>query len=439
MAPSVICGSKPRQPKPEAPDLPTAASQLCGGQGPGIEIIQGSPPLSITASWLDKWLARRLLRAIGSPPISIVLCNGEEVRWGASPPVARVLFRDRGTLWRLAVHRDVQFGDAFTDRRIEIDGNLMDFLEAIYRARPRLGRWGRATQRLWRSSPNSLAGSRANIHHHYDIGDDFYTLWLDEEMLYTCAYFPTREVSLEQAQRAKMDYVCRKLRLHPGESVVEAGCGWGALARHMARHYGVRVKAFNISHAQIGYARRRAKEEGLDAQVEYIEDDYRNISGRFDVFVSVGMLEHVGRSHYRDLGRVIDRALGPAGRGLIHSIGQDEPIEISRWIRRRIFPGAYPPTVREMVAILEPQAFSVLDVENLRLHYALTLRHWLDRFDAAADTVRRMFDERFVRAWRLYLAGSTAAFLTGGLQLFQVVFTRHGVNEIPWTRAGLYE
>jgi cyclopropane-fatty-acyl-phospholipid synthase len=285
-----------------------------------------------------------------------------------------------------------------------------------------------------------LTGSKKHIHHHYDIGNDFYELWLDDQRAYTCAYFPTPSVTLEEAQRAKMDHVCRKLWLRPGETVVEAGCGWGGLALHMARHYGVSVKAFNISHEQIVYARRRAETEGLASRVEFIEDDYRNISGRFDAFVSVGMLEHVGPNHYHELGRTIDRALAGDGRGLIHSIGQNRSGSlINPWIRKRIFPGAYPPGLREMAALLEPSGFSVLDVENLRLHYAKTLRHWLTRFDAAEDQVARLFDPTFVRMWRVYLAGSAAAFLAGELQLFQVVFARPRVNEIPWTRAGLYQ
>jgi cyclopropane-fatty-acyl-phospholipid synthase len=174
--------------------------------------------------------------------------------------------------------------------------------------------------------------------------------------------------------------------------------------------------------------------------VEFVEDDYRNVSGQYDAFVSVGMLEHVGRDHYQDLFRTIDRVLGPAGRGLIHSIGQNvSGWPLNPWIRRRIFPGAYPPGLREMAAMLEPWSFSVLDVENLRLHYAETLRHWLARFNAAEDRIVRMFDPAFVRAWRLYLTGSQAAFLCGGLQLFQLVFARCQSNAIPWTWAYLYQ
>jgi cyclopropane-fatty-acyl-phospholipid synthase len=203
----------------------------------------------------------------------------------------------------------------------------------------------------------------------------------------------------------------------------------------MAKHRGVSVRAFNVSSEQIDYARRRAQEEGLADRVEFIEDDYRNARGEYDVFVSVGMIEHVGLADYPTLGRVIGRSLTPTGRGLLHFIGRDQPAPLSPWIRKRIFPGAYPPTLREVFEhVLEPQALSVVDVENLRLHYAKTLEHWLQRFNDASDRVEEMFDEIFVRTWRLYLAGSQASFTTGSMQLFQVLFARGGSNAIPWTR-----
>jgi cyclopropane-fatty-acyl-phospholipid synthase len=203
----------------------------------------------------------------------------------------------------------------------------------------------------------------------------------------------------------------------------------------MARRYGAHVRAFNISKEQLAFARDRAKREGLDQRVEFVEDDYRNVAGTCDVFVSVGMLEHVGRHHYLELGQAINRTLSPHGRGLLHFIGRNRPMPLNPWIRRRIFPGAYAPALGEVFErVLEPHAFSVLDVENLRLHYAKTLDDWRVRFEAAADRVATMFDEAFVRAWRLYLTGSQAAFTTGSLQLFQVLFARSGSNEIPWTR-----
>jgi cyclopropane-fatty-acyl-phospholipid synthase len=233
-----------------------------------------------------------------------------------------------------------------------------------------------------------------------------------------------------------MDLVCRKLRLRPGEHVVEAGCGWGALALHMAREHGVTVTACNISHEQIAYARERAAREGMADRVTFVEDDYRSIRQRADAFVSVGMLEHVGPADYPALGAVIRRVLGEGrGRGLLHFIGRSRPNPLNPWITKRIFPGAYPPTLVEAIGgVLEPGNLTVLDVENLRLHYATTLDHWRRKFLAAADDVRRMFGTSFERAWRLYLSGSQAAFMAGSLQLFQVVFAPAGTNAIPWTR-----
>jgi cyclopropane-fatty-acyl-phospholipid synthase len=390
----------------------------------------------------DKLLLTKMLRAIGDPPVQLVLWNGQAISNHKGNEVAHVLIRDRGALLKLIADPELYFGEMYSAQRIEIQGSLLDFLEAVYRVWP-LQSQGKIGQKLlapfYDARRNTLNGSRRNIHHHYDIGNDFYKLWLDERMVYTCAYFPSPYTSLEDAQLAKLDQVCRKLCLRQGDKVVEAGCGWGALALHMAKHYGVKVTAYNISSEQIIFARQRAHAEGLHGQVEFIEDDYRNVSGKFDVFVSVGMLEHVGTDHYQGLGAVIDHSLKDNGRGLIHSIGLNFPRPMDAWTRRHIFPGACPPSLAQMMQIFEPFDFSVLDVENLRLHYAKTLWHWLQRYEDNVERVTEMFDPAFVRAWRLYLAGSLTAFKMGGMQLFQVTFTRAGNNQIPWTRQYLYE
>jgi cyclopropane-fatty-acyl-phospholipid synthase len=390
----------------------------------------------------DKLLLTNMLRAIGDPPVRLVLWNGQTISNRNGNEVAQVLIRDRGALLKLIADAELYFGEMYSAQRIEIQGDLLEFLEAVYQTWP-LQSQGRIGKKLlspfYDSRRNTLNGSRRNIHHHYDIGNDFYKLWLDERMLYTCAYFPEPDTSLEEAQLAKMDHVCRKLGLQPGDHVVEAGCGWGALAMHMAKHYGVKVTAYNISTEQISYARQRAQAEGLDGQVEFIEDDYRNVLGKFDAFVSVGMLEHVGTDHYQELGTVINRVLKDNGRGLIHSIGLNFPRPMDAWTERHIFPGACPPSLGQMMDIFEPFDFSVLDVENLRLHYAKTLEHWLQRYESNVERVTEMFDTEFVRAWRLYLAGSHTAFKMGGMQLFQVTFARADNNQIPWTRQYLYQ
>jgi cyclopropane-fatty-acyl-phospholipid synthase len=396
---------------------------------------------------LEKGILRRLLAAIGNPPVVAVLWSGEEITGGPNgtslaPEAIRFRVGDRSTLWKILIDPFYQFPEAYCDGRLKIDGDLeklMGLIAASAASSPQGTRWlTYAAKLLHWGGRNTLAASQKNIHHHYDIGNDFYRLWLDENLLYTCAYFEDPTVSLEQAQCAKMDHVCRKLELRPGETVIEAGCGWGGFAIHMAKHYGVRVRAYNISREQVAEARRRAKAEGLDDRVEFILEDWRKIIGTCDVFVSVGMLEHVGTANYRQLGDVIDGCLSDNGRGLIHSIGRNRAQPLDPWIERRIFPGAYPPSLKQMSAIFEPHEFSLLDVENIRLHYAGTLRHWLSRYEQSIETVRGMYDERFVRMWRMYLAGSIAAFESGSLQLFQVVFARPMRNALPLTRAHLY-
>jgi cyclopropane-fatty-acyl-phospholipid synthase len=335
----------------------------------------------------------------------------------------------------LLLDPEMAFGDGYACGAIDIEGDLLAVLDASYRVFPE----SPGGYRDWLRG-NTTLPPRDSVHHHYDLATDFYRLWLDEPLVYTCAYFAGEATTLEQAQRAKLDYVCRKLRLRPGERVIEAGCGWGALAIHMASHYGVGVKAYNLSHEQIVFARARARREGVSARIEFIEDDFRTIQGRSEVFVSLGMLEHVGARHLADLGAVIDRSLdADCGRGLLHFIGRNQPQELSAWIRRRIFPGAYVPTLAEVTeAICEPWDLSIVDVENLRRHYAETLAEWLARFEHAAGAVREMYDEAFVRAWRLYLAGSVVAFRTGTLQLYQLAFSRRRLEDVPRTRAYLY-
>lgn len=392
---------------------------------------------------LDRWLVKKMIEGVGNPSVTLILWNGEPAVEPASNSIATLVFHDRGALLKTILDPELHFGDLYSSGRVEFEGDLVEFMQAIYNGIVEIGQGGWIRKFfVWlghRRIANSVSKARDNIYHHYDLGNTFYDLWLDKEaMQYTCAYFPDPTISLEQAQIAKLHHVCRKLQLKPGDSVVEAGCGWGGLARFMAKHYGVSVKAYNISKQQIKFARAKAEAEGLSDKVEYVEDDYRNITGEFDVFVSIGMLEHVGVRDYNNLSKVIDGCLKADGRGLIHSIGQNFSGPMNAWVERRIFPGAYPPTLAEMMGIFEPSNFSVTDVENLRLHYSKTLEHWLARLERHESEVVELMDEAFMRAWRLYLAGSISAFNCGELQLFQVVFSRGQHNQLPWSRAHLY-
>ncbi len=393
-------------------------------------------------SRIDEWILQKIYRAVGGPSVRLGLRNSAEVSPKDALPVAKIVIEDRKTLLRLLLDPEAEFGDAYSKGRIALEGDLVSALEILYRSMSEVKHHSWYVKLVSKCMEyvqrNSLRGSRRNIQRHYDLNTDFYRLWLDPQLVYTCAYYPSSGATLEQAQVAKLDYVCRKVQLQPGERVVDAGCGWGALALHMAKNYGVTVRAFNISHDQVSVARRRAKELGLSHRVEFIEDDYRNISGECDAFVSVGMLEHLGREHYRDLGSIIHRSLAKTGRGLLHFIGRNHPHPFSTWTRKRIFPGAYAPALSEVMQVFEPWDLSVLDVENLRIHYAKTLEHWLARFEMSEQQISEMFSPEFMRAWRLYLAGAVAGFRAGTLQLFQIVFARTACRQIPWTRAHLY-
>lgn len=401
------------------------------------------PVVPSSVTFIDRWLTRRLLQLIGNPPLAFRLWNDEEIIPAGQKATSVLSIHSRRALYKLFSDPEFNFGALYSSSDIDVEGDLPRFLEVVYntthyRAQTFGDHFIEALQN-YRSRNLSLQRTRENIQHHYDIGNDFYRQWLDSAaMQYTCAYFPDPQMSLDAAQIAKLHHVCRKLELQPGQSVVEAGCGWGGLALFMAEHYGVRVRAYNISHEQIVYARQQAAARGLAEQVDFIEDDYRNIEGTYDRFVSVGMLEHIGIKNYPGLGRLIDRVLKAEGVGLIHSIGRNRPCRLNSWIETRIFPGACPPSLGQMMEIFEPQRFSILDVENLRLHYALTLKHWLQRFETHSEDFRKQFDDAFIRAWRLYLAGSIAAFNGGTMQLFQVVFSRPRNNRLPMSRAHLY-
>lgn len=391
----------------------------------------------------ERWLIHKLMRMAGSPPIRFRLWNGDVIEPEVQDARFTLHLTDHKALYSLVANPNLAFGDLYAAGRLEIDGDLPDLMESLYRSvHAARQKWPRWLDALWRNhNPRAtgIAEAKENIHHHYDLGNEFYRLWLDQaEMQYTCAYYEQADNTLEQAQLAKLEHVCRKLRLKPGMTVVEAGCGWGGLARYMARNYGVKVHSYNISREQLAYARAEAKRQDLDNLVTYIEDDYRNIEGQYDAFVSIGMLEHVGKDNYPALSELIKRSLKPNGIALLHSIGRNRPMLMNAWIEKRIFPGAYPPSIGEFMEICEHGDFSVLDVENLRLHYAQTLSHWMDNFTANQDRVTDMYDEHFTRAWRLYLAGSIAAFRAGSLQLFQVVFTHGDNNQLPRSRQDLY-
>lgn len=404
--------------------------------------VNATPPTKSPSWSVERWFLRKMLSELDLSQVELRLWDGQVIcKDQPGDALYRLTIAHRRALWQMLWNPEYDFPEGYSCGSLKIEGDLLAFLCELnkkWRHHPprRLTAWLRQRRAIRRRS--SQIASLRNVERHYDLGNDFYRLWLDEQLVYTCAYFSRPGMSLEAAQIAKLDHVCRKLRLKPGETVIEAGCGWGALALHMARYYGVRVKACNVSVEQLQHARQRAAQLGLTDRVEFVNEDWRNLTGSCQAFVSIGMLEHVGPENFSQLAQVINRCLSPDGRGLIHTIGQNFPIPLNPWIEQQIFPGAEPPSLAQLAQLFSAGDLSVLDIENLRLHYAETLWHWLDRFEKSAEAISRNYGDTFLRRWRLYLAMSYSAFETGGLQLYQVVFTPAASNHWHRSRADWY-
>jgi cyclopropane-fatty-acyl-phospholipid synthase len=282
---------------------------------------------------------------------------------------------------------------------------------------------------------NPASRARRNVAHHYDLNGRLYSLFLDRDRQYSCAYFPTGTETLDEAQAAKKRHIAAKLCLdRPGLEVLDIGCGWGGMALTLARDFGARVTGITLSTEQLAEARARAEAEGLADRVRFELMDYRDMDRRFDRIVSVGMFEHVGVPHYDSYYRMVNRCLAPDGVALIHAIGRQGPPEATGpWIAKYIFPGGYCPALSEVFPAIERAGLMTTDVEILRLHYAETLRHWRRRFAASRDTIAALYDERFCRMFEFYLSGSELSFRREGLMVFQIQLARN-VATIPLTR-----
>jgi len=273
------------------------------------------------------------------------------------------------------------------------------------------------------------------VAHHYDLNGRLYSLFLDRDRQYSCAYFPTGTETLEEAQAAKKRLIAAKLCLdRPGLEVLDIGSGWGGLALTLARDFGARVTGITLSTEQLGEARARARAEGLSDRVRFELMDYRAMDRQFDRIVSVGMFEHVGVPHYDAFFHVVDRCLAPDGVALLHAIGRQGPPQATNpWIVKYIFPGGYCPALSEVLPAIERARLMTTDIEVLRLHYAETLRHWRRRFAASRDSIAALYDERFCRMFEFYLCGSELAFRREGLMIFQIQLSR-ALNTVPLTR-----
>ncbi len=390
---------------------------------------------------LLKHIARLMHQADPAASFAFEFWDGDTIRFGGTP---QVIMRLKSKICgdQIISKGFLGFGEVYMTGNLEVKGDLGELLRlglAIDFDRHRLS----VRHKLWCCLQALLKRSSrqcapANIAFHYDLGDDFYAQYLDSTMTYSCAYFTTPDDSLEQAQRNKYEHIARKLMLQADETLLDIGCGWGGMLIYAAEQYGVRCTGNTLSKNQYRYVNRMVKQRGLEGRVTVLYKDYRQLHGVFDKVVSIGMFEHVGKKYFPVFFRSVAQLLKPGGLGLLHTIGKDAPSSRDLWTFKYIFPGSYLPTLAEICRGLSKIGGCVLDVENLRLHYAQTLSKWSENYERNRDQIRDLGDQRLVRCWRLFLNSAMVGFRYGETRLFQVLFSNGLNNALPITRDHLY-
>jgi len=376
-------------------------------------------------------LSHMLKSFVRAGTLKVIDAEGRAHIFGGRAPGPEVTMRlTDPTLYRsLFLNPELAAGEAYMDGRMSFENStLRDFLTLFSINRLSLGSYplqkvlrtvSRGLKRFQQANP--VGRAQKNVAHHYDIGNDFYRLFLDRGMQYSCAYFTSDDNTLEEAQQNKLRLIASKLDLKPGQKVLDIGCGWGDMALYVARMADVQVVGVTLSKEQCKLASEKAKALGLADRVRFELRDYRDLTERFDRIVSVGMFEHVGVHHYGEYFAKVNDLLTDTGVMLLHSIGHmSPPGTASPWLRKYIFPGAYSPALSEVFTAVEQNSLWVTDLEFLRLHYAKTLAHWESRFQANRAKVAEMYDERFCRMWEFYLVSAEMMFRTGSQLVFHM-------------------
>ena len=380
-------------------------------------------------------------QAVPDVNFEIRFWDDDRIRIG-EPPQVILWFKTRTAVSRTIGDGFLGFGEAYMAGDIDVEGDFQLLFRLAFSIN-----FDENPMSLWEKlrffllsllHQNTIRRSPKNIAHHYDLGNDFYHLLLGQTMTYTCAYFKSPDDDLEQAQLNKYEHVCRKLLLSQNESLIDLGCGWGGLLIYAAQNYGITGIGVTISTPQCDYANQRIAELGLQDRIKVILQDYREARGTFDKIASIGMFEHVGKRYIPVCIKKISTLLKPGGLGLIHTMGNDTPYPDDPWTLKYMFPGYHVPVLEHLIRELAKNRCSILDVENLRMHYARTTERWLENFERHSEQIRQMYDETFVRQWRLFLHLAPSSFKYAGNRLFQILFSNGLNNELPITRSHLY-
>lgn len=391
----------------------------------------------------------QVLRSLRDPiengSLVVVRPDGTTENFGRGEPRLTIRLHSGSFFDLLGDDPLMNFGEAYMDGQVEVEGDLADLVSfAIRNNLPSISGTPpglvSAVRRLGALGVRSFRRQKKNIAHHYDIGNDFFNLWLDESLTYSCAYFRTSTETLEQAQQQKIDHSLRKLRLKPNERLLDVGCGWGALVMRAAEAFGAQAFGITLSEEQYAAVKTAIESRGLNGNVAVQLRGYDELARettQFDKITSIGMAEHVGKAHLTEFAIALETLLKPGGLALLHLITGVKKCPTNRWTEKYIFPGSYIPTLAEIIDCLSAADLHVWDVENLGPHYKLTLDHWSDRFERSLPLIQGKFDDGFVRMWRLYLRASSASFREGIIEVHQILLSRGQPRHLPLTRDDL--
>ncbi|MBX4267658.1 cyclopropane-fatty-acyl-phospholipid synthase family protein [Clostridium estertheticum] len=368
-------------------------------------------------------------------PFEIKFWDGIVEKFGEGESKFQIIFNEPISKGDIINDPSITFGEAYMTKKLEIKGSVQSVVESLYNNKESFLSKSEKYEKLIKKFKSTIKRSKDNIQFHYDIGNDFYKLWLDDSMNYSCGYFKNDTDSLNQAQSNKINHILNKLNLKEGQTLLDIGCGWGDLIISAAKQYKVKSTGITISEEQFENATERIKLEGLENLVEVKLQDYREIKNvSFDRIVSVGMLEHVGLESLSEYFHIVNDLLNDKGLSLLHCITAVNEGGNNTWIDKYIFPGGHVPAIKNIITDIADLELELIDVESLRRHYGKTLEHWAENFESVLPIVEKTKDETFIRMWRLYLNSCAASFNCGNINLHQILFAKGVNNDLPLTR-----
>ncbi|MCH3904516.1 MAG: cyclopropane-fatty-acyl-phospholipid synthase family protein [Lactobacillus sp.] len=386
---------------------------------------------------LEKTFYNTMLKRSFNIPVKVVFWDGKSKLYGEGEPQVTVVFNKKIPLHEITNNASLAFGEAYMRGDLEIHGSIQKLIESAYESADSFMKSSKF-RHLMPHQKHTEQQSAEDVQSHYDIGNDFYRLWLDPSMTYSCAYFTPKNKNndLEAAQLAKVHHILQKLDPQPGKTLLDIGCGWGTLILTAAKEYNLRVTGITLSEEQYKLVQQKINELGLQNQAEVLLEDYRELGDRqYDYVTSVGMFEHVGKENLGQYFRDVAKYMKPDGVALIHGITRQQGGATNAWLNKYIFPGGYLPGLQEIVGEIEGANLQITDMETLRRHYQRTLEIWDQNFNAHREEVAKMFDEQFVRMWDLYLNACAASFESGNIDVVQYLLTNGpSGRSLPMTR-----